>query len=218
MAQARNRDQPGAVPPPRQDDKPRRAGRQDSQGAGRATGDSSLAWSVTAMADALARLAAATTADAPRAVAAATESVWWITAVDAAMTRHHPQAYGRALAALDPAARRSVERSIAGLRYIRSQLGLHADPADFIRPQAAEDAGIPATAWTWHPVSPPRAQRSTVREQSPYREYRAQLAGRPLGDALRQAAGFLCYAHASVAGTRHHDHPMPFGAGLALPG
>jgi hypothetical protein len=159
------------------------------------------------MADALARLAAATTADAPRAVAAATEAVWWITAVDAAVTRHHPQAYGRALAALDPAARRAIERSIAGLRYIRSQLGLHADPAEFIQPQAAGDAGIPATAWTWHPVSPPRAQRSGAREPSPYREYRAQLAGRPLGEALRQAADFLGRAYATAT-AGHHDHAV----------
>jgi hypothetical protein len=218
MAQARNRDQPGAVPPPRQDDEPRCGGGQDSPGAGGATDGSTLAWSVTAMADALARLAAATTADTPRAVAAATEAVWWITAVDVAMTRHHPQAYGRALSAVDPAARRAIERSIAGLRYIRGQLGLHADPADFIRPQAAGDAGTPATAWTWHLVSPPRAQRSSAREPSPYREYRAQLAGRPLAEALRQAADFLCYAHAVATGARHHDHPMPLGAGLALPG
>lgn len=207
MAQPRNRDQPGTVPPPRQDDEPRRAGRQDNLGPGRETGDSSLAWSVTAMTDALARLAAATAADTPHAVAAATESVWWITAVDAAMTRRHPQAYGRALAALDPAARRAIERSIAGLRYIRSQLGFHADPADFIQTQAAGNGDTPATAWTWHLVSPPRAQRSTAREQSPYREYRAQLAARPLAEALTQVADFLSQAHATAAG--RHDHALP---------
>lgn len=94
------------------------------------------------MADALARLAAATTADTPHAVAAATEAVWWITAVDAAMTRHHPQVYRRDLAALDP--------------------------ADFIQPQPAGDGSAPATARTWHPVSSPRARmpvRHVIRDR-----------------------------------------------------
>jgi hypothetical protein len=214
MAQARDRDQDGTVPMPRQDDGPPCPGKHDSPGGGRAAGGSSLAWSVTAMADALARLATATSADTPHAVAAATEAVWWITAVDAAMTRHHPQAYRRALAALDPAARNATERSIAGLRYIRSQLGIHADPADFIQPRPANDGSAPATAWTWHPVSPPRAQRSGARESSPYREYRAQLAGRPLAQALSQAADFLSQAHATASRAGHRDSALSREAGL----
>ena len=43
---------------------------------------------------------------------AATEAEWWVTAVDAGMSRHHLGAYGRALARLDPAARRAVEGSL----------------------------------------------------------------------------------------------------------
>ena len=50
------------------------------------------------------------------------------------MSRRHPGAYRRALAALDPAARRAVEGSLAGLRFIRGQLGYSADPGDFIQP------------------------------------------------------------------------------------
>lgn len=43
--------------------------------------------SVTAMSDALRRLAQASAAPTPQAVAAATEAVWWVTTVDAALTR-----------------------------------------------------------------------------------------------------------------------------------
>ena len=109
-------------------------GGQDGADTGPAAGDGALAWSVTAMTDALRRLAGATAADAPQAVAAATEAVWWFTAVDAAMSRRHPGEYRRALAALDPAARRAVEGSLAGLRFIHGQLGYSADPAEFIQP------------------------------------------------------------------------------------
>jgi len=152
-----------------------------------------LAWSVAAMSDALRRLAGASAANVPQAVAAACEAAWWVTVVDAAMTRHHPDAYGRALTDLDPAARRAVQGSLTGLRLIRGQLGYFADPGDFIQP-----APGPASQWTWSAVSPPRPQRGSAREASPYREYRAHLAGKPVAAALGQAAGFLCRAYASA--------------------
>ena len=177
---------------------------QDSQGGGpAAAGDGALAWSVAAMSDALRRLAGARAADIPQAVAAATEAVWWITAVDAAMILHHPAEYGRALAALDPAARRAVERSFAGFRFIRSQLGYSADPAGFIQRQPADCA--PALTRTWQHLPSPPPQRGTARDTSPYREYRAQLAGRPLTEALTRTADFPSHAHAAAsAGHRIH--------------
>jgi hypothetical protein len=48
-----------------------------------------LAWSVTAMPDALRRLAWASAAEMPQAIAGATEAVWRVTAVDAALTRRY---------------------------------------------------------------------------------------------------------------------------------
>ena len=171
MADIRERDQPGAVPRPRRDGGGRgtRTGSSGSQDAG----EDALAWSVAAMSAALRRIGDSSGADVPRAVAAATEAVWWVTVVDAAITRHCPAAYRSALAALDPAARRAVERSVAGLRFIRGQLGYSADPGDFIQPTP----GAPGAAWTWRSVPPPSPQRGTVRDTSPYREYRTQLAG-----------------------------------------
>jgi hypothetical protein len=81
---------------------------QDTAGGARHGADGTLAWSFTAMSEALRRLAAATPADIPQAVAAATEAVWRVTLAGAAMSRCHPRAYGTALATLDPAARRAV--------------------------------------------------------------------------------------------------------------
>lgn len=158
-------------------------------------------WSLASASEALRRLAAA--AETPQAVAAATEAVWWITTADAALNRRHPGPYGRALASLDPAARRAVERSLAGLRFIRAQLGYRADPADFIQVQPAPaSSGTPAEDWTWSPLPPPSPQRGAAREASPYREYRAQLAGRPLTEALNLTAGFLAQAHAAAPARR----------------
>ena len=171
MADIRERDQPGTVPRPRRDGGGR--GTRTGSPGGQDAGEDALAWSVAAMSGALRRIGDASGADVPQAVAAATEAVWWVTVVDAAITRHCPAAYRGALAALDPAARRAVERSVAGLRFIRGQLGYSADPGDFIQPAP----GAPAAAWTWRSVPPPSPQRGTVRDTSPYREYRTQLAG-----------------------------------------
>jgi hypothetical protein len=132
MADIRARDQPGIAPRPRRDGGGR--GTRTGSPGGQDAGEDALAWSVAAMSGALRRIGDASGADVPQAVAAATEAVWWVTVVDAAITRHCPAAYRGALAALDPAARRAVERSVAGLRFIRGQLGYSADPGDFIQP------------------------------------------------------------------------------------
>jgi hypothetical protein len=204
MADIRERDQPGTVPRPRRDGGGRgtRTGSPGSQDAG----EDALAWSVAAMSEALRRIGDANGADVPQAVAAATEAVWWVTAVDAAMSRRHPGAYRRALVALDPAARRAVEGSFAGLRFIRGQLGYSADPGDFIQP-AHRDG--PAAQWTWSAVAPPAPQRGSARDVSPYREYRAQLAGRPVAEVLGRAAGFLSKAHAAAARDGQHGPASP---------
>jgi len=181
---------------------------------------SALDWSVTAMTCALRRVDEASAADLPQAIAAATEAMWWVTAVDAAMARHHPAAYGRALAALDPAARRAVEKTFAGLRFIRSQLGHSADPGDFI--QRGPAPGAPGATWMWRPVPPPPPQRGRARETSPYREYRTQLAGRPLAEALTRGAGFLSSTYAASVARRKgtaimREAPMPSGGASMRP-
>jgi hypothetical protein len=215
MAGARNHEQPGTMPGPRRA-RPRGGGQdsadvgREAGDVGREAGDGTLAWSVAAMSDAQRRLARASAANVPQAAAAATEAAWWVTVVDAAMTRHHPDAYARALADLDPAARKAVEGSLAGLRFIRGQLGYSADPGDFIQPGPAPGPG-PAAQWTWSAVSPPPQRRGSARDASPYREYRAHLAGRPVAETLGRAVGFLVRAHATATRPGHRTTPSPPG-------
>ena len=159
-------------------------------------------WSVTAMTEAAARLAAAQAWDPFRLAAAVAETVWWVTLVDATLVRYHPLDYATALAGKG-AQRQQTEETLAGLRYVRNQLGKSADPAGFVRP--ARENGSPA-AWTWNPL-PPSQQRGSTREASPYREYRAQLAGRPLPEALKLTARFLTQAH--IAATQPGSTPAP---------
>jgi hypothetical protein len=194
----------------------RKRGQAGTDGPGRHHADDrALDWSVTAMTCALRRVEEASAADLPQAIAAATEAMWWVTAVDAAMARHYPAAYGRALAALHPAARRAVEKTFAGLRFIRSQLGHSADPGDFI--QHGPAPGAPGATWMWRPVPPPPPASGRARETSPYREYRTQLAGRPLAEALTRGAAFLSSTYAAASDTHRkgtaimRNAPVPSG-------
>jgi hypothetical protein len=71
MADDREREQPGTVSGPQHDRGTPRPRGQDSAGGARQAVDGTLAWSLTAMSEALRRLAAASAADIPQAVAAA---------------------------------------------------------------------------------------------------------------------------------------------------
>jgi hypothetical protein len=130
------------------------------------------------------------------------EAVWWVTMVDATVVRYHPATYDRALARVDPAARRVIEGTFAGLRFVRNRMGYHTDPADFIQPQDGDDAGdAPVAAWTWSPVPAPAlgpvSAAGRAWEMSRYREYRAQLVGRRIGDTTGLAAAFLTQVFAA---------------------
>jgi hypothetical protein len=164
-------------------------------------GDAALGWSVTAMADAAERLAAARAMDVPHALAVISEAVWWVTIVDATTIRYHGADRDRALGRLAPADRRTTEGTFAGLRFVRNQLGYHADPADFIEPPAA-GAGAEVAAWTWKMFPPPpngaRSPRSRSWEASRHREYQAHLASRRAGDTISLAAAFLSEVHAAT--------------------
>jgi hypothetical protein len=175
---------------------------------GATTGDTALGWSVTAMADSEQRLRRARSLDLPQAIAVVSETVWWVTIVDATMVRDHVAAYNRALTGLDPAARRAMEGTFSGLRFVRNQMGFHADPADFIQPQ--DGTGTPeqpVAAWTWNqvatPVLSPARAGGKGWEMSRYRDYRAQLAGRRIGDVIGTAAGFLTRVFIHESRFRH---------------
>ena len=165
---------------------------------------SALLWSVTAMSDTTERLPRVRAGDRARAFAVIGEAVWWVTIVDATLVRYHPDAYDAVMAGQVPAERRLIEGTLAGLRFVRNQIGHEADLAEFIEPGApghgAGDGRI--TAWTWKPVPepalaslPPRGQ---AWEMTRYRAYQAQLAGHTIAEIFGPAAEFLKLAAANA--------------------
>ena len=164
---------------------------------GPAVEESALLWSFTAMGDTSERLCLVRAWDRARALAVIGEVVWWITMVDATLVRHHPQAYDAALAGQAPAERELVEETLAGLRFVRNQIGGQADLAEFIGPgepgPAAGDGHI--TGWAWKPVPEPALEslspRAKAWEMMRYRAYQGQLAGRTIGETFGRTAGFL---------------------------
>jgi hypothetical protein len=156
--------------------------------SGHLAGNAALGWSAAAMGDSARRLGEARDLDLPQALAVVSEAVWWVTMVDATVVRYYPDAYDRVLAGLDPAGRRKAERTLGGLRFVRNWMGYHADPADFVRPRQASGGGdLPVADWTWETVPTPAAgpaPKGREWEMSRYRQYRARLAGHPVGQAV----------------------------------
>ena len=165
-------------------------------------GASALQWAITAMGDTMDRLPQVGAWDRPRAFAVIGEAVWWVTMVDATLVRHHAGAYDAAMAGKAPAQRQLVEETLAGLRFVRNQIGGKADTGEFIEPGEAGpgtgDGRI--TGWRWKPVPepalaslPPRGQ---MWEMTRYQAYRARLAAHTIGEVFGPAAAFLKLAAA----------------------
>jgi hypothetical protein len=170
-----------------------------------AAGASALQWSITAMSETAERLPGVGVWDRERAFAALGEAVWWITIVDATLVRHHPATYDGVMASQAATERRLIEGTLAGLRFVRNQIGSEADLADFIRPAVpgpgAGNARV--TGWTWMRVRAPALRslppRTRAWEMTRYRGYRAQLAGRTTGETFGRAVAFLTLAGADAA-------------------
>jgi hypothetical protein len=127
---------------------------------GNLTSDTALSWSLSALNDTTQRLRKATGMDLPDALAIVSESVWWVTLVDATMFRYHQGAYEHAFGRLSPAGRHATEGTFAGLRFVRNWMGYRADPADFIqpgkmpmdtKPQWPPGRGTRCPPWSWAP-------------------------------------------------------------------
>jgi hypothetical protein len=179
--------------------------------ADRSAGVSALDWSIAAMREATGRLGRAGAEDRPRAFAVVSEAVWWTTIVDGTLVRYHPAAYDGVLASRAPAERHLIEETMAGLRFVRNQAASDVDYADFIQPGPAHpDSGDShVTAWTWMPVPEPELVSLPVRgqawEMTRYRAYRAQLAGRTIGEIFGRAAAFLRLTAANANATSVPD-------------
>jgi hypothetical protein len=167
-------------------------------------GMSALRWSITAMSDTTQRLPRMATADRPRAFAVIGEAVWWVTIVDATLVRHHPGAYDAVLAGQTAAERQLTDGTLAGLRFVRNQIGDEADLAEFVEPggsgHGAEVGRI--TSWTWKPrpepvlaLLPPRGR---AWEMTRYRAYQDRLAGHTVGETFSRASAFLKLAAANA--------------------
>ena len=165
-------------------------------------GASALQWAITAMGDTTDRLPQVGAWDRPRAFVVIEEAVWWITIVDATLVRHHAGAYDTAMARQAPAQRQLVEDTLAGLRFVRNQIGRKADIGEFIDPGEAGpgtgDGSI--TGWRWKPVPEPAVaslpRRGQRWEMTRYRAYRARLASRAIAEVFGPAAAFLKLAAA----------------------
>ena len=167
-------------------------------------GTTALQWSVTAMNDSTERLSRVIAWDRPRALAAIGEAVWWVTIVDATLVRHHLDAYDGAMASQAPAERQLTEETLAGLRFVRNQIGDEADLAEFIDPgQISPDQGNEhITGWTWKPVPEPKrtpdAPRGQAWQMTRHQAYQARLAGHTIAETFTRAVAFLKLAAADV--------------------
>jgi hypothetical protein len=167
-------------------------------------GMSALQWAITAMSDTTGRLARVGAWDRPRACAVIGEAVWWVTIVDATLVRHHAGAYDAAMAGQAPAERQLVEDTLAGLRFVRNQIGSKADIGEFIEPgEAGSGAGEGCiTGWTWKPAPEPAVAslppRGQAWEMTRYQAYQAELAGHTVGEVFGPAAAFLKMAAANA--------------------
>ena len=168
-------------------------------------GASALDWSITAMRDATGRLASVSGRDRPRAFAAISEAVWWVTIVDATLVRYHPDTYDAVLASQPPVEGRLIEETLGGLRFVRNRMGQYLDPVDFVEPGKGEPGADddPIMAWTWKKVPEPALDclppRNQAWEMTRYRAYEAQLAGHSVGETFERAAGFLELAATQAA-------------------
>jgi len=168
-------------------------------------GASALVWAITAMSETTERLPRMAAWDRLRALAVIGEAVWWVTIVDATLVRHHPQAYDAVMAGQSQAKRQLTDGTLAGLRFVRNQIGHRADLAEFIKPGApvprAGTGHITARAWKPMPEPelaslPPRGQ---AWEMTRYRAYQVHLAGHTTGESFGRAAEFLKLAAADAA-------------------
>jgi hypothetical protein len=174
---------------------------------------SAFDWAITAMRDATGRLVRVTGRDQPRAFAAITEAMWWVTIVDATLVRYHPDPYDEVMAGQPGAERRLIEGTLSGLRFVRNRMGQHLDPADFIQPVKRDRSGPGdgIMAWTWksvpRPALAPLPARGQAWEMTRYRTYEAQLAGHTIGETFERATAFLLLA-AEAATEPRPVHPV----------
>lgn len=148
------------------------------------------------MRDTVDRLPWISTRDPAKALAAIAEAVWWVTIVDATLVRYHPETYDRVLNCRSAAERQEIEGTLAGLRFVRNQMGHDVDHVDFVHlTQERPSTRSRTTDWKWSRLPAPDLRSLSPEgqtwEMTRYQEYLDRLADRTVGETFRQAAGFL---------------------------
>ncbi len=154
------------------------------------------------MRDITGRLPWVTDLDQARAFTVISDAVWWVTIVDGTLVRYHPDVYDRELRSRPEPEQRVIEETLAGLRFVRNQMGHDVDHVDFIRPRRMPPGAVPGHVrdWTWNEVPEPTCASLSSRgqewERARYHSYRSRLAGHPVGPTFRRATDFLLNAAA----------------------
>jgi hypothetical protein len=175
-----------------------------------AADESALVWAIAAMSDAVARLPRVAGLDRPRAFAVVSEAVWWVTIVDANLVRYHPDLYDRELESRPEVERLLIEETLAGLRFVRNQVGNEIDRAYFIQPGTAGADSARAQDWIWTPLPEPSCDSLSPRglawEMDRYRAYESRLAGRAVVATFSCARSFLDVVAAGMAAPADVTH------------
>jgi hypothetical protein len=140
--------------------------------------------------------------------------VWWVTIVDGTLVRYHPEAYDRELRGRSHADQALIEETLAGLRFVRNQMGQDVDHIDFIATTSPSEAARQGRvrAWTWNTMPEPVGTSLSPRGQewalSRYQAYQSRLAGHAVGPTFRLATEFLIDASAAATRFAERDYPM----------
>jgi hypothetical protein len=161
-----------------------------------AAGENALDWSLGAMSEVIGRFGQIPGWDLAKVVAGLSEAVWWVTLVDATLVRYYPGIYDTVLDGQLAAERLVISDTLAGLRFVRNQMGRYRDLADFVN-------GTEGTDWTWRQVPAPACDELSPHGQewelTRYQAYQLRLAGREVTECFTLAAGFLTRTAAQAA-------------------
>jgi hypothetical protein len=152
------------------------------------TGENALDWALGAMSEAIARFDQVASWELAGVVAAVGEAVWWVTLVDATLVRYHAASYDIVLDYRSAASRELIGDSLAGLRFVRNQMGRHRDLADFVH-------GRRGRGWAWRDLPEPASGSMSPDghewELTRYQAYRDRLVGHDITQAFTLTAAFL---------------------------
>jgi hypothetical protein len=142
--------------------------------------------------------------DLTAAFEAIAEAVWWVTIIDARLIRQYMDLYDAVLTAHARAQQTMIEGTLAGLRFVRNQMGEDLTQTSFVEPPAtAGDSEAVTAAWRW--ARPPDSDLTGLPahvqpwEMTRYRAYGRWLAGTTVRLVFQRAAAFLDLAASRAA-------------------